>query len=111
MSGLRIAGLRAALEKIGQTGCRCRTSSIKPCRACVARESLRVDDLLAMVGEHTDSYAEDPDRPHRPSFSPQYDDLPHVSHPHRNTEPCTERCTRMVLVAPGRWEPEKEVRT
>ena len=48
-----------------------------------------------LVLTHTDSYREDPERPHRPSFSPQYDHLPHVSHPHAFGEPCAGRCTEL----------------
>lgn len=66
MSDLRIANLRAALEKIGQTGCRCRTSTIRPCRSCVAKGALAADDCLAnpTICEHCGKDI-DPANPHR----------------------------------------------
>jgi hypothetical protein len=55
----------------------------------------------------TESWRESPIVPHRPSFSPQYDHLPHRSHCHAYGEPCGETgCYLMVPMGNGVWAPE-----
>jgi hypothetical protein len=51
----------------------------------------------------TESWRENPEKPHRPSFSPQYDHLPHRSHCHPYGAPCGEGCYRMLPIGGGVW--------